>query len=91
VLRFCQIFDQDIEFYFYFYFYFYFQPTRTRVRSALEQNTTDIGPLDGSKLIQQMNDEELCEIFAQYPKCSIFYLKRLMFLANIHSNLSYFT
>lgn len=60
------------------------KPITTQVRSALEKHLTEKGPLDGSKMIRQMNDEDLCELFAQYSKCSIFYLKRLSHMLLIY-------
>ena len=49
---------------------------KSTVRTALERNATSRGPLDASALLQQLNDEELCELFSQYPKCTILILRR---------------
>jgi len=55
---------------------------RHSVRSALEKNASCTGSLDGSVVLNELNDDELCAFFAQYPSCEYFSLRSWTSISN---------
>jgi hypothetical protein len=46
----------------------------SRVRKALEDHAVVTGPLDASKIIEKLSEEELCLFFPEYTQCQNFIL-----------------
>jgi hypothetical protein len=52
------------------------------VRRALVDNPIISGPLDGSKVLQELSESEQCDFFCRYPKCQHLILRDWDFISD---------